>query len=169
MKMIAAADRNWGIGKDGRRLVSIPADLKVFRQEVEGKTVIMGRKTLEDLPGRIPMQGADNIVLSRNPDLKVNGAAVVHSLEEMKNLISDLDTDHIYVIGGEEIYEALLPLCDTVYLTRIDFVYEADRHFPNLDQKEDWVMISESEEQTYFDLEYTFRTYRRVSGTIKNL
>ncbi|MDO4650090.1 MAG: dihydrofolate reductase [Eubacteriales bacterium] len=161
MKIIAAADRNWGIGKDGRRLVSIPADLKAFRKEVEGKTVVMGRKTLEDLPGGLPVQGAENIIISRNPNLKVRGAAVVHSLEEMERLISDLDSDEVYVIGGGEIYEALLPKCDTAYITRIDFGYEADRHFPNLDEMEDWMIVSESDEQTYFDLEYTFTTYER--------
>ena len=50
MKIIVAADKNWGIGKDNKLLVSIPADMKMFRQETTGKVCVMGRKTLESFP-----------------------------------------------------------------------------------------------------------------------
>lgn len=55
----------------------------------------------------------------------------------------------------------LLPYCDTAYVTKLNYTYDADTYFPNLDQMDEWEMVEESEEQTYFDLEYTFRVYKR--------
>lgn len=66
------------------------------------------------------------------------------------------------MIGGASVYEQLLPYCDTAYVTYIDYAYEADRYFPNLDKMSDWKLTEESEEQTYFDVEYYFRKYERV-------
>ena len=82
MNMIVAVDKNWSIGKDGHLLVSIPADQKLFREETLGKVVVMGRKTLESLPGGQPLYGRTTIVLSRNPEYRVKGAVVCHSIEE---------------------------------------------------------------------------------------
>ena len=71
--------------------------------------------------------------------------------------------DEVYVIGGGAVYQLLLPYCDTVYVTRIDFAYQADTWFPNLDQDEDWELAEESEEHTCFDIEYCFARYVRKS------
>ena len=71
------------------------------------------------------------------------------------------NSDDVYVVGGESVYNQLLDMCDTAYITKIDYVYEADRYFPNLDENEGWELREESDEQTYFDLEYTFRMYVR--------
>ena len=68
MKMIAAVDRNWSIGKDGNLLVRIPEDQKFFKRMTLGKTVVMGRKTLDSLPGGRALKDRANIVLTRNPD-----------------------------------------------------------------------------------------------------
>ena len=78
-------------------------------------------------------------------------------LEELKKY----DTDEIYVIGGAAVYELMLPYCDTVYVTRVEMEYDADTRFPDMDQMPEWEITEESEEQTYFDVEYRFCTYRR--------
>ncbi len=161
MKMIVAVDKNWGIGKNNDLLVSIPADMKMFRTETSGKVVVMGRKTLESFPGGLPLKNRTNIVLSGNLDYQVKGAIVVHSLQELLEEIKKYPKDQVYCIGGDSVYKMLLPYCDTAQVTKIDFAYEADRYFPNLDEMPQWQVAAESEEQTYFDLEYRFVRYER--------
>lgn len=161
MKMIVAVDKNWGIGKNNDLLVSIPADMKMFRTETSGKVVVMGRKTLESFPGGLPLKNRTNIVLSGNLDYQVKGAIVVHSLQELLEEIKKYPKDQVYCIGGDSVYKMLLPYCDTAQVTKIDFAYEADRYFPNLDEMPQWQVVAESEEQTYFDLEYRFVRYER--------
>ena len=82
MNIIVAADKNWGIGKDNKLLVSIPADMKMFREETSGKVVVMGRKTLESFPNGLPLKNRVNIVITKNKDYDAKGATVVHSIEE---------------------------------------------------------------------------------------
>ena len=164
MNLIAAVDRNWAIGKEGKLLVSIPADQQLFRQETLGKAVIMGRGTLESLPGGRPLYGRTTLVLSRNPDWAPKGAVVCRSVEEALREAARFDSRDVFVAGGQQIYEAFLPYCDTAHITFIDYVYEADAWFPNLDRMPDWNMDLESEEQTYFDLCYTFRRYVRTGA-----
>lgn len=163
MKLIAAADRNWAIGKDGKLLVSIPEDMKYFRDTTKGNVVVMGRKTLESFPGGKPLDGRVNIVLTRNASYAPKGVIVVHSEEELDDALKEYDTDDVYVIGGESIYRMLYNKCDIAYITRIDFSYEADTHFPDLDKDDNWELVGESDENTYFNLAYTFCTYRNVS------
>lgn len=162
MNIIVAADSNWGIGKNNQLLVSIPADMKMFRQETTGKVVIMGRKTLESFPNGLPLKNRTNIVLTGNKNYKANGAIIVHTIEELLEEIKKYPSDEVYCIGGDSVYKQLLPYCDTAHVTKIDFAYEADSHFPNLDEMPEWKITAESEEQTYFDLEYTFVKYERV-------
>ena len=160
MKLIVAADRNWAIGKNNKLMWSIPADMKFFRNETTGNVVIMGRKTLESFPQGQPLKNRVNIVITRNPSYKVKDAVVVHSVEEAIEESRKYDGD-VFVIGGESIYRAMLPYCDTALVTRIDYAYEADTWFPNLDEDEEWELTDEGEEQTCFDLEYAFTRYER--------
>ena len=161
MKAIVNADKNWGIGFQNRLLVHIPSDMRFFREKTTGNVVVMGRKTLESLPGGRPLADRDNIVMTRDPAFRVKGAAVVHSVEELQQLLADIDTDRVYVIGGAEIYRLLLPYCDTAFVTRVDYAYQADAYFPDLDASPEWELTAESEEQTCHDMEFTFRTYKR--------
>ena len=160
MKLIVAADRNWAIGKNNKLMWSIPADMKFFRETTQGKVVIMGRKTLESFPQGQPLKNRVNIVITRNPSYKVKDAVVVHSVEEAIEESRKYDGD-VFVIGGESIYRAMLPYCDTALVTRIDYAYEADTWFANLDEDEEWELTDEGEEQTCFDLEYAFTRYER--------
>lgn len=161
MNIIAAVDRNWAIGKNGRLLVSIPNDQKRFREETIGKVVILGRRTLQTFPQGMPLQGRTNIILSKDKDYRVKGAAVVHSIEELLRELESYPPEDVYCIGGESVYTQLLPYCDTAHITMIDHVYEADAHFPNLDRNPEWEITADSDEQTYFDIAYTFLKYER--------
>ena len=163
MQMIAAVDENWGIGKKNELLVSIPADMKFFREMTTGCTVIMGRKTLESFPGKRPLPNRRNIVLTQDAALQINGAEVVHSVEEALLLVEGEDPQKVFCIGGESIYRQFLPYSDTAYITKIDHSYDADAHFPDLDRDAQWEIAETSEEQTCFDLTYHFVTYRRVN------
>lgn len=161
MKAIVAADRNWGIGYQNKLLVSIPADMRFFREMTMGKVIIVGRKTLESFPGGRPLPGRTNIVLTKNASYKVKGAIVVHSMEELEKELANYNPDDVFAAGGESVYRMLLPQTDTVYVTRIDHRFSADTFFPDLDGDPAFALAEESEEQTCFDLEYRFTTYRR--------
>ena len=122
----------------------------------------MGRKTLERFPGGLPLKNRTNIVLTKNENYQAKGAVVVHTMEEALEEIKKYPSDQVYCIGGDSIYKQFLPYCDTAYVTKIDFSYEADSYFPDLDRmSEEWEITGRSGEQTYFDLEYEFLTYRR--------
>lgn len=162
MNMIVAVDKNWAIGKNNQLLVSIPSDMKFFRQTTTGKVVVMGRKTLESFPGSRPLPNRTNIVLTTRMDYEVKGAIVVHSLEEMLEELKKYNSEDIYIIGGGSIYKMMLPYADLIHVTKIDYAYDADTWFPNLDEMPDWEITADSEEQTCFDLEFQFLQYERV-------
>ena len=162
MNLIAAVDKNWAIGKDNGLLVSIPADMKFFRETTTGKVVVMGRKTLESFPNGLPLKNRVNIVLTTDYSYQVKDAVILHSNEELEEELQKYNSEDIYVIGGESVYRLLLDACDTAHITKIDYAYEADAFFPNLDENPDWEIVADSEEQTYFDLEFYFLKYQKV-------
>ena len=161
MNLIAAVDKNWAIGRNNKLLVSIPDDMKFFRETTTGKVVVMGRKTLESFPGKKPLKNRVNIVLTGDRSYQADGAVIVHDMEELHEELKKYPSEDIYVIGGESIYKQLLDECDVAHITKIDFAYEADAWFLNPDEKEAWVVTADSEEQTYFDLEYHFYKYEK--------
>lgn len=159
MKLIAAVDKNWGIGNKGKLLVSIPEDMKFFRETTTGNVVVMGKNTLLSFPNGLPLKNRINIVLTTDKSFTAKDAMIVHSMEEAMEEIKKYNTENVYVIGGASIYQQMLDYCDTAYITYIDYSYDADTYFPNLDKKQEWEMVEESEEKTYFDVEYYFRKY----------
>lgn len=161
MNLIAAVDKNWGIGFKNGLLVRIPEDQKWFRETTTGKAVIMGRKTLESFPGRRPLKNRLNIVITRDKNYAAEGAVVVHGIEEAVAAASEYGDDDIYVIGGESIYRQMLPLCRTAHITKIDYAYQADAYFPDLDGMEDWHVTQTSGERTYFDIIFEYIKYER--------
>lgn len=161
MNIIAAVDNHWAIGLQGSLLVRIPRDQQRFREMTEGKVIVVGRKTLESFPQKQPLKNRVNIILSRDRKYTVKDSYVVHSVEELMEALEQYDTNDVYVAGGASVYELLLPYCDTAYITKIDYTYQADVYFPGLDEMEDWQLTADSEEQTYFDLEYYFQKYER--------
>lgn len=161
MNLIVAADKNWAIGNRGKLLVNIPEDQRLFREETMGKVIVMGRKTLESLPGGQPLYGRTNVVLTKNKDYQKKGAVICHSMEEALDYLKQFPKDQIFIIGGAEIYRQFLPYCSTAHVTKIDYAYEADTYFPDLDRDPAWSVTAESDEQTYFSLCYEFRKYEQ--------
>ena len=143
MNAIVNVTENWGIGQDNRLLVTISDDLKRFRRLTTGRTVILGRKTLETFPGGRPLRGRRNLILSGNPSFYVSRATVVHSLAELRQAV--LPDEPLSVIGGASIYELLLPYCDTAYVTKTLISPPADRFFPNLDELPNWELADASD------------------------
>lgn len=162
MQAIVAVDRSWGIGYQGGLLVSIPGDHRMFRKTTLHKVVIYGRKTLETFPMRQPLEQRTNLVLSSNPSLEVKNAMVVHSIGELLDAVKPYPPEDVFVIGGASVYQELLPYTDHVYVTKVDYDYQADAFFPDLDADPAWKVTAEGEEQTYFDVPYCFMEYSRV-------
>ena len=144
MQLIAAVSENWGIGKDNALLFRIPQDMKFFREMTTGKVVVMGRKNLESFPGGKPLKNRTNIVLSKNPEFKCDGAEVCSSVEEVLKL--PYDDEDIFVIGGETVYRQMLEYCDICYITKVYDTVPADKFMVNLDEADDWRLTEESEE-----------------------
>ena len=161
MNLIVNVDSNWAIGYRGKLLVSIPEDMKFFRSETTGKVVVLGRKTLDTFPGGQPLKNRTNIILTRNPNYQVKGAIICHSVEEVLEELKKYNSEDVYIIGGDSIYKEFLPYCDVAHVTRTDHVYDADAWFPNLEEDPALVLTGESEEKTYFDLEFRFCRYER--------
>lgn len=161
MKTIVAVDKNWGIGRDGGLLTHLPEDMKFFRTTTKNKVVIMGRKTLESFPEGKPLKNRVNILLTGNPDYCPEGTVVCHSIEEVLEAVREYDSEDVYVIGGQTVYEQFLPYYDTAYVTYMKADLKPDTYFINLDEREDWKLAAASEEKEYESLHFEFRTYRK--------
>ena len=164
MKLILAADQNWAIGKDGGLLCHLPGDLKFFKEQTSGKTVVMGRPTLESLPGGKPLPKRENIVLTTNREFHRDGVTVVHSEAELDQILADRDTDNVMIMGGGKVYRDFLHKCDTCFITKIYETFEgADTHFVDLDATGEFEIVWESEMQEENGIRYQFFEYRRVN------
>ena len=130
ISMIAAIGRNNELGKDNDLIFHFKSDMKFFRETTTGSTVVMGRKTFESLPKVLPNRR--NIVISRNADLKIEGAEICQSIEEALELCKN---DKVFIIGGGKIYDEFLQYADKLYLTEIEAdCPEADTFFPEFDK-----------------------------------
>ena len=161
MNLIAAADLNWGIGKDGGLLISLPGDMKYFKEKTSGKVVIMGRATLESLPGGKPLPNRTNIVLTTNKDFEHEGCIIVHDMDELATACKDYAPDDIMVIGGEQIYMQLIRQCDKLYITKILEEFEADKHLMNADRMKSFELVSESDVMEEKGVQYQFLVYQK--------
>lgn len=162
MKAIVAVDKNWAIGNKGKLLVSIPNDMKRFRELTTGKVVVLGRKTMATFPNGMPLKNRINIVLTTDTSYSAGDAIIVHSIDELLEELKNYNSDDVYIIGGDSVYKQMIEYVDTCEVTKIQHIYEADSYFPNLEKDANWNKSGESEELTYFDLEYSFETWKRV-------
>lgn len=164
MKLIAAVDSKWGIGKGGKLLFSIPEDMKFFREQTTGKTVVMGYNTLISLPGSKPLKNRTNIVLSRKEGLSIEGAYVFRSENELFEMLckekSNIDLDDVMIIGGASIYSMLMPYCSEALITKIYSCGDADCFIEDLDSNKDWSLIDSSEEKEHDGLKFRFVKYK---------
>ncbi|MGI6152615.1 MAG: dihydrofolate reductase [Christensenellaceae bacterium] len=160
MNMIAAVDRNWGIGKNGDLLFRIPEDMKFFRETTLDKVVVMGRRTLESLPGGRPLPKRTNIVLTENTSFSADGAQVCCSLDELFRKLEQYDSTDIFVIGGAMIYDLLMDYCHKAYITKVDEEEDAEVYIRNLDEAKGWEHTHRSAPQKHENLSFTFNVYQ---------
>jgi dihydrofolate reductase len=161
MKAIVVVDKNWGIGKDGNLLVHLPGDLKYYKEKTTGNTIVLGRKTLSTFPGGKALPNRKNIVITRNPDFTQEDCVVCHSIDEVMNYLADGGAQgEVFIAGGAQVYEEFFDRCDSFLVTKIDQAYDADRFFPNLDEK-GFRVVWQSEKQEEKGVTYRFYEYVR--------
>ncbi len=160
MKAIVAVDNNWGIGRNNDMLISIPDDMRFFVDQTTNKVVVMGRNTLESLPGGRPLKNRINIVVSKSMDEREN-VITVRSLEKALKEIKKYDPDKVMIIGGDSIYKQFIDYCDECIVTKIheDFP-DVDCYFPNLDEEENWELETSTINYNWEKIQYNFNWYK---------
>ena len=135
MDLIVAVYDDWGIGKDGTQPIALSTDRKFFRETTRGAMVIVGRRTIDDFPGKKPLPGRVNVALTRS-DAEIPGFTLCHSPEEAAEMAKG--AEKAFVIGGGTIYRQMLDFCDRAYVTKVHVAPASDTFFPNLDEDEAW-------------------------------
>ncbi len=158
--LIAAVAANGVIGRDNKLPWRLPEDLRHFKTLTMGHPMIMGRKTWESLPGRLP--GRPHIVITRNPDYRAEGATVVGSLPAA--IAAAGDSDEVFVIGGAELYAQALGIADQLQLTEIAADFEGDTRFPGYDRSV-WRETARQQHRAEAGFDYAFVTYGRPRTT----
>ena len=158
MDLIVAVYDDWGIGKDGTQPIALSADRKFFRQNTKGAMVIVGRRTLEDFPGKQPLPGRMNVALTRS-EAEIPGFTLCHSPEEAEALAKT--ADRAFVIGGGSVYRQLLPHCTRAYVTKVHCQPESDTFFPDLDEHPDWTLEETLQSGEENGIAYEMCLYRR--------
>ncbi len=161
MNLIVAADNKWGIGRDGGLLASIPTDMKYFKDHTTGKVVVMGRKTLESMPGKRGLPKRTNYVLTTNPDYEAERCIVVNSEDELWEELEQYDPDDVFLIGGAALYNKFYRMCDRLYVTKMDADLNADTFIVNFDEDSGYAVVSESEPVTENGITFRFVVYER--------
>lgn len=160
MKIILAVDRDFGIGKDNKLLFHLKKDLAHFKDLTLNNIVIMGRKTYKSMNGALSKR--ENIVLTRNKDLKLDDALVFNSPQKLLKYVRENKNDReVFVIGGKEIVDLLLDFCDEAIITKIDSEKDADTFLHNFDKDENFEIVNKSEDYYENDLKFNYITYRR--------
>ena len=157
LSLIVAKAENNVIGKDNKLLWHLPEDLKRFKNLTTGHTIIMGRKTFESL-GRV-LPNRKHVVFTQNPNFKEEdvNVKIVHSLSDIQEYVEDKNEN--FVIGGEKIYNLLMPYVSKMYITEIHKDFDGDTFFPNVDL-ESWKETSR-EKMNADDFDYDFVVYER--------
>lgn len=156
MDAIVAVYSDWGIGSDGTQPVVLKADRSHFVELTRGRTVIVGRRTIEDFPGGRPLKYRRNIVITRQ-NIAIEGAEIVHGADAAISLCRG----DAMVLGGASVFKEFFRFLDRVFVTKIDCCPESDCFFPNLDDDPDWVLAESGETLHEGDIAYRFLRYER--------
>lgn len=159
MELIVAVYDDWGIGANGTQPVALSADRKFFRETTRGAMVIVGRRTIDDFPGKKALPGRVNVALTRQ-DVQIPGFTVCHTPQEAAQLAKT--AERAMVIGGGSVYRQMLPLCDTAYITKVHTTVASDTYFPNLDEDPEWVLAEIVQAGEENGIAYEMCLYKRV-------
>jgi len=159
LSIIVAIARNYAIGKDNKLLWHISEDMKWFKKNTAGHTVIMGKNTFYSLPVR-PLPNRRNIVISDIPGEKIEGCEMAYSIEDAIN-IAGTDNEN-FIIGGASIYRQFFTIVQKLYITYVYSDFEADTFFPKIEVSE-WQQVGTFPQQEIHKdgLKYDFRIYKR--------
>ena len=162
VSLVAAMSENRVIGRNGQLPWHLPADLKYFKKLTVDHTVIMGRKTFDEI--KRPLDNRRNVVITRNRGFQPHGVTVVPSLDEALALAAT--EEEVFSVGGGEIFRLALPRADRLYLTVIHAHIEGDTFFPPFDS-DGWVLEDEDrhEPDDKHAYAFSFRRYRRIRGS----
>lgn len=162
ISLIAAATCNYVIGKDGGMPWHQPADLAYFKRTTIGHCVVMGRKTFEEFGLRKPLPKRTNIIVSRNPNLVLEGCYIANSLRTALDIAQNANETECFIIGGEQIYRLALPYANRIYLTYIETELEGDTFFPAPNWTE-WTQTLHQEHlaDTKNQYNYTFTVWEK--------
>jgi len=138
MNLIVAVDKNWGIGNNNNMPWQIKEDLAYFKKMTLNKTIIMGRKTFLSFPNQKPLKHRENIILTRDKKFVVENAKCLHGVKQLLDFVKNKDSDDVFIIGGQSIYQTFEAYCKRAYITKIDYEYKVDTYFPNLDVLDHW-------------------------------
>lgn len=167
MNIIVAVDKNMGIGCNGNLLARIPEDMEFFKKTTLNKIVLMGHSTFISLPNSKALSGRTNIILTREKGLSYPGAIICNSIKDFSLKARSFNTEDIFVIGGQAIYEQFLPFCEYIYMTKIDKTFKADRFFPDIDKLPEWECIEENNDIWGNDIKA--RLYKYKNNCLKNI
>ena len=161
MILITAVDKNWGIGIGNSLLNHLSPDMKFFKEKTTGNVVVMGKSTFLSFPGPKALPNRVNIVLTTDKSWSAPDVIVCHSIEELFIQLERYDTNTVYVIGGESVYNQLLPYCNTAYVTKVETAKTADKFFPNLDESNEWFLSQDGEMLEHNGVNFKFTTYKK--------
>ncbi len=164
MKAIVCVDQKWGIGKEGDLLFSLPQDMKFFRENTREKVVVMGGKTLRSFPNQKPLPKRVNIVLTRREDR--DDCVICKDFESLLKTLKNYSLDDVFIIGGGSFYEMMLPYCAEALVTKVNADGNATVFFPNLDNREEWALVDES--QTIIDNGYEIAFTKYINKNTMN-
>ena len=167
MNLIVAVDNRWGIGKDNHLLANIPGDMQYFKEHTTGKVVIMGRKTLESMPGKRGLPNRTNYVLTGQAGFSAERAITVNSWAVLEEELKSYEPDDVFLIGGASMYNKYYKKCDKLFVTKIDADLGADTFITNFDEDSDYVVTSESKPVTENGLTYRFLVYQSVVSLVR--
>lgn len=177
---IVNVSQNWAIGKQGELFITIPEDMRFFREQTKNQVCIMGSTTLYSFPNHAPLKNRVNIVLADDPNKITRDSVDAAKRDREKGLSTELicvsspeeaiseaakyTEKKVFVIGGATVYKLMLPYCDTCLVTHNDKPSDgADVFYPDLIATGEWQLESQSEPHSFGDITFRFCTYRRTA------
>lgn len=158
LTLIAAVAENNALGKDGGLPWKLPDDFKRFKKLTQGHNIILGRKTFESLPKKLPER--KHIILTNQKDYDHEGCVVVHNIKDALAFVQD--DEQAFVIGGAHIYKLALPFVEKLELTQVHHSFDADTYFPDVDFTK-WNLINKDfhEKDEKHNFSFSYLTYKR--------